>query len=279
MLPLRLANKPTTCLLFFRMKEMTLNAFKVVIPARFGSSRLPGKPLLDIAGKPMIQHVFERALETGVCSDGDIVVATDDERILETCHHFGAYAAMTSPDHQSGTDRLAEVAEIMDWGDDEIIVNLQGDEPLMPHSLISKVAQNLANNTQAGIATLSTPINEVSDLFDPNMVKVVTNQNDLALYFSRAPIPWARDQYGADTVSTVSNPYPQRHLGMYAYRTATLKQIAASPVTDLETQEALEQLRALWLGICIHVESIDEQPGHGVDTAWDLEQVRAEFNQ
>ena len=260
------------------MNAMTQKTFKVVIPARFGSSRLPGKPLLDIAGKPMVQHVFERALETGVNPDGDIVIATDDERILEVCHQFGAHAVMTSNDHQSGTDRLAEVAGIMGWDDNTIIVNLQGDEPLMPHALISKVAENLANAPQAGIATLSTPINDVSDLFDPNIVKVVTNQNDLALYFSRAPIPWDRDQYAKETVSAVSTPYPQRHLGMYAYRTGMLKQIASSQPVDIENQEALEQLRALWLGIGIHVESISEQPGHGVDTAADLERVRAELN-
>ena len=261
------------------MNEMTLSTFKVVIPARFGSSRLPGKPLLDIAGKPMIQHVFERALETGVSPDGDIVVATDDERILNACHQFGAHAVMTSEGHQSGTDRLAEVAEIMGWDDEVIIVNLQGDEPLMPHSLISKVAQNLANTSQAGIATLSTPIDEVSDLFDPNIVKVVTNQKGLALYFSRAPIPWDRDRYQANgKAETVSTPAPQRHLGMYAYRTGTLKQIAAADSADIENQEALEQLRALWLGIGIHVESIAEQPGHGVDTPTDLERVRAKFS-
>lgn len=260
------------------MTEIPLNSFKVVIPARFGSSRLPGKPLLDIAGKPMIQHVFERALETGVNPDGDIVIATDDERILEVCHKFGAHAVMTSANHQSGTDRLAEVADIMGWDDSVIIVNLQGDEPLMPQALISKVAQNLANTSQAGIATLSTPINEVSDLFDPNIVKVVVNQNNLALYFSRAPIPWDRDQYGAKSVGSVSTPCPQRHLGMYAYRTRTLKQIARSQPAAIESQEALEQLRALWLGIGIHVESISEQPGHGVDTVEDLERVRAELN-
>ncbi|WOG29983.1 3-deoxy-manno-octulosonate cytidylyltransferase [Endozoicomonas sp. 8E] len=256
---------------------MTPNTFKVVIPARFGSSRLPGKPLLDIAGKPMIQHVYERALETGVNADGNIVIATDDERILEACHQFGAHAVMTSTDHQSGTDRLAEVTDIMGWDDNTIIVNLQGDEPLMPHALISKVAQNLADNPQAGIATLSTPITSAADLFDTNIVKVVINQNRLALYFSRAAIPWDRDLYSSDKTS-LSVPQPQRHLGMYAYRAATLQQLAQSPTASIEDQEALEQLRALWLGIGIHVESIPEQPGHGVDTADDLERVRAELN-
>ena len=257
---------------------MIQHPFKVVIPARFGSSRLPGKPLLDIAGKSMVQHVFERAVETGINPDGDIVVATDDQRILEACHGFGAHAVMTAADHQSGTDRLAEVAEIMGWDDDTIIVNLQGDEPLMPHTLIAKVAVNLAENNNAGISTLSTPINNINDLFDPNIVKVVTSQNDLALYFSRAPIPWDRDRYKTSgEASSVSTPAPQRHLGMYAYRTGTLKQIAAADSADIENQEALEQLRVLWLGIGIHVESIGEQPGHGVDTPADLERVRAEL--
>ena len=256
--------------------------FKVVIPARYGSSRLPGKPLLDIAGKPMIQHVFERAVESGASADGDIVIATDDQRILEACHGFGGHAVMTSPEHQSGTDRLAEVAGIMGWSDDTIVVNLQGDEPLMPPALICKVASNLASHGGAGIATLSTPIAAVDDLFDPNVVKVVVNQNNLALYFSRAPIPWDRDRYSHVYNSgrpdeLASCTLPQRHLGMYAYRTRTLKQISASPVASIETLESLEQLRALWLGIGIHVASIGEQPGHGVDTQADLERVRAEL--
>ncbi|MET4692164.1 3-deoxy-manno-octulosonate cytidylyltransferase [Endozoicomonas lisbonensis] len=257
---------------------MKQHSFKVVIPARFGSSRLPGKPLLDIAGKPMVQHVFERAVETGINPDGNIVVATDDERILNICHGFGAHAVMTASEHDSGTDRLAEVAEIMGWDDESIIVNLQGDEPLMPHQLITKVAINLAENKSAGISTLSTPIHDADDLFDPNIVKVVTNQTGLALYFSRAPIPWDRDNYkSASKATMVSLPHPQRHLGMYAYRAKTLKTIAAASAADIETLEALEQLRALWLGIGIHVESISEQPGHGVDTPADLERVRAEF--
>lgn len=257
-------------------------AFKVVIPARYGSSRLPGKPLLDIAGKPMIQHVFERAVESGASADGDIVIATDDQRILEVCHGFGGHAVMTAPDHQSGTDRLAEVADMMGWSDKTIVVNLQGDEPLMPPALIRKVANNLANNSDAGIATLSTPIAAVDDLFDPNVVKVVVSQSNLALYFSRAPIPWDRDGYGqvyssGRPAELTSDCLPQRHLGMYAYRTHTLKQISASPVANIETLESLEQLRALWLGIGIHVESIREQPGHGVDTPADLDRVCAEL--
>ena len=259
---------------------MSDSTFKIVIPARFGSSRLPGKPLLDIVGKPMIQHVFERALETGASPDGDIVIATDDQQIMDACHQFGAHAVMTSNHHQSGTDRLAEVSEITGWSDDAIIVNLQGDEPLMPSQLISKVAHNLSANPAAGIATLSTPIQDSGDLFDPNIVKVVCNQQEMALYFSRAPIPWARDSYGdfKNMPEALSAPYPERHLGMYAYRAGTLRQVAEAPVASIESLESLEQLRALWLGIMIHVESIAEQPGHGVDTQADLDRVRAILN-
>ena len=257
---------------------MNQHAFKVVIPARYGSSRLPGKPLLDIAGKPMVQHVFERAMETGINPDSDIVVATDDKRIMEACHLFGAHAVMTSSQHQSGTDRLAEVVNIMNWDDDAIVVNLQGDEPLMPPELVAAVAQNLSNNPEAGIATLSTPISQIEDLFNPNAVKVVTNHRGMALYFSRAPIPWDRDRYPAPGTSIKETALgallPERHLGLYAYRAETLKQIAKAPMAGLEALECLEQLRALWLGIGIHVQSIAEQPGHGVDTQADLERVR-----
>lgn len=224
----------------------------------------------------MIQHVFERAVETGINSDYDIVVATDDERIQKTCAAFGAHAVITSSSHASGTDRLAEVAATMGWDEDTIIVNLQGDEPLMPADLIVKVASNLSENPAAGIATLSTPITDACDLFDPNVVKVVTNKNKLALYFSRAAIPWDRALYSSDQ-NTISRPLPQRHLGLYAYRAVTLKEISTTPEASIETQESLEQLRALWLGIGIHVESITTQPGHGVDTAEDMERVRSCF--
>ncbi|GAA4650104.1 3-deoxy-manno-octulosonate cytidylyltransferase [Kistimonas scapharcae] len=261
---------------------MSHSAFKVVIPARYGSSRLPGKPLLDIAGKPMLQHVYERALASGADADGGIVIATDDARILDAAKAFGAPAVLTSPDHASGTDRLAEVAATLGWSDDTVIVNLQGDEPLMPPALVAAVARNLAVNPAAGIATLSTPISYAADLFDPNVVKVVTNHKGMALYFSRAPIPWDRDRYpahGAPVASLVlGDLLPARHLGLYAYRAGTLKQIANAPVAGLEALECLEQLRALWLGIGIHVQSIAEQPGHGVDTQADLERVRQQLS-
>lgn len=260
---------------------MSKNLFKIVIPARYGSSRLPGKPLMDIAGKPMVQHVFERAVETGLNPDGDILVATDDQRIVDVCHDFGALAIMTAPDHLSGTDRLAEVAEKAGWDDDTIIINLQGDEPLMPATLIRRVGENLAANPSAGIATFSTSITDVSDLFDPNIVKVVCNQYSMAMYFSRAAIPWDRGSFKevSSIPAKMSDPLPERHLGLYAYRTGTLKQMASAPAATIELLESLEQLRALWLGISIHVESIFEQPGHGVDTLADLVRVRLELQQ
>ena len=262
---------------------MAQQNFKVVIPARFGSSRLPGKPLLDIVGKPMVQHVYERALESGVDPDGGIVIATDDQRIIDIAAGFGAHAIMTSKDHQSGTDRLAEVAKILGWDDQVIVVNLQGDEPLMPPDLIASVAANLGKNAEAGISTFSTPITNTNDLCDPNIVKVVTNQKDMAMYFSRAPIPWNRDKYTHLTASSSSCStslegfLPERHLGMYAYRVETLKTISNAPVAEIEVMESLEQLRALWMGVAIHVQSIAQPPGHGVDTQDDLERVRKEL--
>ena len=174
---------------------------------------------------------------------------------------------------------MAEVTDIMGWSDNTIVVNLQGDEPFMSHELISKVALNLVHNPQAGIATFSTSIDSVGDLFDPNIVKVVTNKNNMALYFSRAAIPWDRNIYSDENVEAVSQPCPQRHLGMYAYRLKTLKYVARNQSVAIERQEALEQLRALWLGINIHVESITEMPSHGVDTIADLERVRKEYLQ
>lgn len=254
-------------------------SFKVVIPARFGSSRLPGKPLLDIAGKPMIWHVVQRAIESGACPDSQIFVATDDERIMSFCSSAGIRCVMTSAHHQSGTERLAEVAQQLNWSDETVVVNLQGDEPLMPPALIYQVAENLFMNTQAGIATLSTPITSIPELFDPNVVKVVTKQNGTALYFSRAAIPWNRDEYPSllnDSLHSDSNlKIPaQRHLGLYAYRVKTLKQLAITPMPLIESHESLEQLRALWLGVQIHVQAIATPPSHGVDTLADLEYVR-----
>ncbi|MBO9483091.1 3-deoxy-manno-octulosonate cytidylyltransferase [Salinisphaera sp. G21_0] len=253
---------------------------KIVIPARYGSSRLPGKPLLDIAGKPMVQHVFERAVEAGFNPETEIVIATDHQDILDAGRRFGAVTVMTAIDHASGTVRLAEVAQLLNWPEQTIVVNLQGDEPLMQPAYIRAVADNLAR-ASAGIATLATPITTAEDIFDPNVVKVVVNAEQLAMYFSRAPIPWGRDNYSGNTINqlTVENSNALRHLGLYAYRVETLQKLVTTQPPAMEQFEALEQLRALWLGIPIHVAMVSETPGHGVDTDADLERVRAQLSQ
>lgn len=244
--------------------------FKVVIPARYGSTRLPGKPLLSIAGKPMIAHVCERAEK----ADADeIIVATDDERIFQAVGDLGFKAVMTRADHQSGTERIAEVARLCGWAGGEIIVNLQGDEPLIPPAYISDVAKALAGQQQAGIATLAARIADPEEIFNPNAVKVVLNKAGYALYFSRAPIPWER---GAFTRSggTPSGDLPYlRHIGMYAYTVDFLNRYCLWDASMLESVESLEQLRILWQGEAIRVEIVDETPAAGVDTQEDLMRV------
>lgn len=244
--------------------------FKVVIPARYASTRLPGKPLLSIAGKPMIAHVCERARE----ADADeIIVATDDERILQTVNELGIKAIMTSPDHQSGTERIAEVARLCNWGHDEIIVNLQGDEPLIPPAYIREVASALAGQQQAGIATLAVEIVDNEEIFNPNAVKVVLNKAGLALYFSRAPIPWERGGFDhAGGVPSGKMPY-LRHIGMYAYTVDFLNRYCQWEASPLESVESLEQLRILWNGESIRVKVVAQTPTAGVDTPEDLVRV------
>jgi 3-deoxy-manno-octulosonate cytidylyltransferase (CMP-KDO synthetase) len=250
---------------------MTLR-FKVVIPARYASTRLPGKPLLDIAGKPMIAHVCEKAQLAGA---EEVVVATDDERIMKTVTDLGIRAIMTRPEHQSGTERIAEVAEICAWADDEIIVNLQGDEPLIPPEIIQQLAAVLAEQQHAGIATLAAKIVDFEEIFNPNAVKVVLNKDGYALYFSRAPIPWDRDGFaGQDKQVSEKMPY-YRHIGMYAYTVAFLKRYCLWESSVLETVESLEQLRILWHGEAIRVKVVDKTPAAGVDTAEDLARVEA----
>lgn len=237
----------------------------LVIPSRFASTRLPGKPLRLITGKPMIQHVFERAKEASdELGFKAIVVATDNERIKETCEGFGATVCMTSPNHETGSDRLSEVVAINKWSDDTIIVNLQGDEPLTPISSLRQVAENLAKNTEASISTLATPIDNDVDYEDPNVVKVVTDNNGMALYFSRASIPFQRDE--GESVSS----FALRHIGIYAYRAAYLRSFAEMDPCQVENLEKLEQLRAMWHGARIHVAIAKNVPGHGVDTEEDL---------
>lgn len=245
-----------------------MTAKVLVIPARYASTRLPGKPLRDLAGKPMIQHVYERAQEASAEVGFEaIIVATDDERIKDACENFGAEVCMTSSEHETGSDRLAEVVALKQWADDTIIVNLQGDEPLTPITSLEQVAINLANNPESAIATLSTPIKTEAEYNDPNVVKVVTDKQGLALYFSRSPIPMQRDE------RIEVSQFAQRHIGIYAYRASYLKSFASMHACQIENLEKLEQLRAMWHGARIHVEVAEQVPGHGVDTEEDLKAV------
>lgn len=245
--------------------------FQVVIPARYASTRLPGKPLVDIAGLPMVERVRRQALESGA---EKVLVATDDARVEQAIKDFGGEVCMTSADHPSGTDRLAEVARQQGWGDDEIVVNVQGDEPLIPPALIRKVAEDLDAHEVAGMATLASPIHTAGELFDPHTVKVVLDQQGFALYFSRASIPWDRDAFAISTEALPESMAHYRHVGMYAYRAGFLNHYSSLAPCDMEKAESLEQLRALWHGVKIHVVVIKEAPGHGVDTAQDLDRVR-----
>ena len=253
------------------------DSIHIVIPSRFNSSRLPGKPLKHIAGKTMIERVYKQALKTGIDS---ICVATDDARIQAEVERFGGQVVMTRVDHLSGTDRLAEVCELQCWDDNDVVINLQGDEPLMPPSVIQFLA-GIANTSDAGIATLATPITRMDDIFNPNIVKVVMDAMGKAQYFSRAPIPWDRNHFSCAKKynPSDSSEIPRyRHLGMYAYRVAMLKKIPQLPPCELEQIESLEQLRPLYHGINIQVGVIDEAPDHGIDTAEDLLRVNALFS-
>ena len=239
--------------------------FIAVIPARYASARLPGKPLKDIAGKPMIEWVYRQAAKSGAA---EVIVATDDERIAAACRSFGAPVELTSPEHASGTDRIAELARRFDWPDEQIVVNVQGDEPLISPVCIAQTARLLGWHPDAAIATLVTPLQSEAEFLDPNFAKVVTDKDGWALYFSRAPIPWPRDG---------GLPAVMRHVGLYAYRAAGLRTLSAAPPCVLEQVEKLEQLRALWLGLKIVVEKAAEPPAPAVDTEEDLEKVRRYF--
>lgn len=247
-----------------------MSDYKIVIPARYASSRLPGKPLIPLAGKPMVQHVYERAIEAGA---SEVIVATDDARIQEVVKEFGGHVMMTSVEHENGTERIAEVANAKGWPDDTVVVNLQGDEPLIPQSLIELTAQGLLDNADAGMSSVCTPIDSVEDVFNPNVVKVVLNQRNFAMYFSRATIPWDRDLY-KNGQSKVTDQMPvYRHIGMYGYRVSFLKAYQDMQQCPVELTESLEQLRALWYGVNIHMSVIDQAPGHGIDTPEDVERV------
>ena len=246
--------------------------FTVVIPARFASARLPGKPLLDIAGKPMIQHVYERALESGA---ERVVIATDESKIEVAAKEFGAQVCMTGVHHRSGTERLSEVVENLGLGADEIVVNLQGDEPLMPPALVQQVAQNLNDHPLASVATLAEPIHSATELFDPNVVKVVSDEVGYALYFSRAPIPWNRDAFAKTKEELPEGSRYLRHIGLYAYRAGFINEYVGWPASELEMIESLEQLRVLWRGHKIHLAEAKAPTVAGVDTEADLKRVRS----
>ncbi len=242
--------------------------FKVVIPARFASSRLPGKPLLDIGGKPMVIQVASQAAKSQA---EEVVIATDHEPIMQVAGQYGVLSVMTRTDHPSGTDRIAEVVQAMRWPDETIVVNVQGDEPLIDPVLINEVAQALANDTQAVMATACHPFHDAAAFENPNIVKVVLNAKGQALYFSRAQIPYPRDaEYRTELTA-------YRHIGIYAYRVSFLRQYASLPATTLEKVESLEQLRVLYHGYQIAVTVTGHAPASGVDTAEDLAAVRELF--
>ena len=247
---------------------------RIVIPVRLTSTRLPGKPLADVAGKPLIQRVYECARRTAAKS---VVIATDDEQISRVASDFGAEVCMTSADHVSGTDRISEVVQQRDWKPDEIIVNVQGDEPLLPPSLIDAVAAILSSHSDAAMSTACHPITAHQDLHNSNVTKVVCDVRGYALYFSRAPIPWPRAAM-ADT-SAQMEIAAMRHIGLYAYRAEFIGRYSKWPVCPLEQIEQLEQLRALWHGERISVHVTDTAPEGGVDTPEDLERVRRYFSE
>lgn len=257
-------------------RGVPVSPFRVVIPARYASTRLPGKPLRLLAGRPMIEHVYRKALLSGA---QEVIIATDDERIRSVAEDFGAVVCMTAEQHPSGTDRLAEVAERQDWKDDVIVVNLQGDEPLMPAVLIRQVADDLESHPEADIATLCVRMRDLREVFDPHMVKVVMDAQGYALYFSRAPIPYHREAFAGESVSPAGSvPHDAdyfRHIGLYAYRVAVLGRYPRLTSCRLEGTESLEQLRALWHGLRIHVREAMETPPPGVDTERDLARVEA----
>ncbi|AGN87964.1 MULTISPECIES: 3-deoxy-manno-octulosonate cytidylyltransferase [Enterobacteriaceae] len=246
-------------------------SFVVIIPARYASTRLPGKPLVDINGKPMVVHVLERARESGA---ERIIVATDNEEVMHAVQAVGGEVCMTRADHQSGTERLAEVVEKCGFSDDTVIVNVQGDEPMIPPAIIRQVAENLAAR-DVGMATLAVPIHSAEEAFNPNAVKVVMDAEGYALYFSRATIPWDRDRF-AQSRETIGDTF-LRHIGIYGYRAGFIRRYVSWQTSPLEQIEMLEQLRVLWYGEKIHVAVASVVPGTGVDTPEDLARVRQEL--
>ncbi len=247
-------------------------SFTVVIPARYASTRLPGKPLLDIAGRPMVRHVWERATRS---SAARVVIATDDERIRTAAEAFGAEVCMTAATHPSGTDRLQEAVAALGLPGEAIVVNVQGDEPLIPPEVIDQVAANLSHAADCGMATLCEALDSVEAFLDPNIVKLVRDDRSRAIYFSRAPIPWPRDAFAADRTRLPEGFRPLRHIGIYAYRVEFLHRFVGWPLGVLEGLESLEQLRALEHGVGIHADHACAAIPGGVDTPADLVRVNA----
>ncbi len=245
-----------------------MTVFKIVIPARYGAARLPGKPLLELAGKPMIAHVCEQARKAGA---EEVVVATEDERIQAAAQTAGVRAMLTDPSHRSGTERICELAKRLGWQAEEIVVNWQGDEPLLDPELVRRLAGFLAEHPEVSMATLAAPA-AAAEVFNPNVVKVVLDQAGYALYFSRAPIPWVREAF-AKTPPQIPSGSHWRHIGVYAYRVGLLKQYLGWPVAPLEQLESLEQLRVLWRGERILVMTVAEAPEGGVDVPEDVPRV------
>lgn len=246
-------------------------AFTVLIPARLGSTRLPDKPLADIAGKPMVVRVAERAAASGAAR---VVVAADNPRILQACMQHGVESVLTRVDHVSGSDRLAEACVLLGLDNDDLVINVQGDEPLMDAALVRACAELLAARLDCVMSTAAHTLVDVADYVNPNVVKVVLDSAQRALYFSRAPLPWWRDGHACG-VTALPQPAPLRHIGLYAYRAGFLRGFSAMPPSPLEQLESLEQLRVLWHGLRIAVHVSPRAPGPGVDTPQDLERVRA----
>lgn len=246
--------------------------FTVIIPARLASSRLPDKPLADIAGLPMVVRVAQRAMQSQA---QQVVVAADDERIVAACAAHGIHALLTRKDHVSGSDRLAEACELLGLPADAVVINVQGDEPLVPPALINDVARVLTERPEASMSTAAHAISTLEEFTNPNVVKVVMDARQIALYFSRAPIPWWRDGQAAGGFRALPSPAPLRHIGIYGYRAGFLAAFPNLPPAPVESMESLEQLRALWHGHRIAVHVTDQAPGPGVDTPEDLARVRA----
>ena len=245
-------------------------SFRIVIPARFASTRLPGKPLREICGKPMIVHVIERAQQSDAT---EVIVATDSKEITSAIAHLDIRVCMTHENHQSGTERLSEVIEQLGFDDDEILINLQGDEPMMPPICLNQVGQALENDHDLKMATLCTPLTDINELFDPHAVKVVRDINDFALYFTRAAVPWSRDSFNEKPRTMPTQQQYQRHIGLYGYRAGFVRQYLDWPASDIEKTESLEQLRVLYHGEKIKVITAAIPPGPGVDTIDDLNRV------